>query len=138
MYRGVIIEESLSDKSPLEGLDIVSRSVEKVTKMHETPWLEQWTLDTVEIPEAKMETIAQILSKAIDLSHCGNWYCDFKNNDWHYVVFCNKVFKLNRKSLADYKAMQEYAKSIGLPKHQTPSFGGVDEQEFERINARKK
>ena len=126
MYKGVIIEESLSDKSLLQRLQIVAQEVEKVTPRHETPWLEEWTLDTVEVPETNIEAVAQNLSKVIDVSHCGNWYCDFKNADWHYVVFCKKVFKLNRKNPADYAAMQEYAESLGLPKHQMPSYSGAD------------
>ena len=132
MYKGTIIEESLSDKSPLKKLNITSQRIEKVAKEHETPWLKKWTLDTVEIPEADIEIIAHELSQAIDRTHCENWYCDFKNANWHYIIFYNKIFKLNRQSPADYKIMQEYAKSIGLPEHQTPTIYGVDKQELER------
>ena len=98
MYSGVIIEESLANKQALEGLNIVKQEVEQVTEGHETPWLTQWTCNTVEIPEADIDDVAQKLSEAIDTEFIGNWYCDFRNNDWHYVVFSGKIFKIDRKN----------------------------------------
>jgi hypothetical protein len=130
MYSGVIIEESLSNKQALEGLKIVKQEIEQVREAHETPWLTQWTCDTVEIPESEIETAVQKLSAAIDTEHIGNWYCDFKNDDWHYVVFSGKIFKLDRKKREDYDEMHKYAASIGLPEHQVPLFEGYDLQQL--------
>ena len=129
-YRGIIIEESLSNSDIIKELELINQEIEKVVEAHETPWLEQWTCDEVEIPEDKIDEIADRLSKAIDTEHIGNWYCDFKNDDWHYVVFSDKVFKLDRKNKDDYKKMQEYAKGIGLPEHQLPRYGGFDLQQL--------
>ena len=95
-YKGVIIEESLADKSAMEGLKVLIQEVEQVEEAHETPWLEKWTCDTVEIPESDIDAVAERLSKAIDMEHCENWYCDFKNDQWHYVVFFEKIFKSDR------------------------------------------
>lgn len=128
MYKGVIIEESLTSKGPLKGLKIVSQEVEKVTDEHETPWLEQWTCDTVEIPEEDIDRVVRNLSAAIDVKHCSNWYCDFRNENWHFVVFRERVFKINRKKREDYAEMQEYAKSLGLPEHQMPNYDLLDMQ----------
>lgn len=133
MYSGVIIEESLANKQALEGLNIVKQEVEQVTEEHETPWLAQWTCDTVEIPEAEIEAVVQKLSAAIDTEHIGNWYCDFKNNDWHYVVFSGKIFKIDRKKREAYDEMREYALSIGLPEHQLPMFEGFDLQQLAKF-----
>ncbi len=127
-YKGVIIEESLADKSALDGLKILIQEIEVVEEAHETPWLEKWTCDTVEVPEATIDEVTQRLASAIDIEHCGNWYCDFKNDNWHYVVFRDKIFKINRKSRDDYVKMQEYAASIGLPAHQMPNYEGFDLQ----------
>lgn len=128
MYKGVIIEESLSNKDALKGLKIVAQEVEKVTEAHETPWLEQWTCDTVEIPEENIDDVVRDLSASIDVKHCGNWYCDFRNEDWHYVVFRERIFKINRKRREDYAEMQKYAKELGLPEHQMPNYDAMDEQ----------
>lgn len=133
MYSGVIIEESLANRQALEGLNIVKQEVEQVTEEHETPWLAQWTCDSVEIPEADIESVVQKLSVAIDTEHIGNWYCDFRNNDWHYVVFSGRIFKIDRSKREAYDEMREYALSIGLPEHQLPNFEGFDLQQLAKF-----
>lgn len=133
MYSGVIIEESLANRRALEGLNIVKQEVEQVAEEHETPWLAQWTCDTVEIPEEDIESVVQKLSVAIDTEHIGNWYCDFRNNDWHYVVFSGRIFKIDRSKREAYDEMREYALSIGLPEHQLPNFEGFDLQQLAKF-----
>ena len=54
-YKGDIIEESLSDKSILKEVDIISTRVEKVADEHQTPWLSQWTLDTIEVSDSQAD-----------------------------------------------------------------------------------
>jgi len=133
MYSGVIIEESLANKQAMVGLKVLKQEIEDVTEGHETPWLSQWTCDTVEIPEAEIESVAQKLSEAIDIAHINNWYCDFRNNDWHYVVFAGRVFKIDRKDREAYSEMQEYARSIGLPEHQMPQYEAFDFQQLAKF-----
>lgn len=118
MYTGVIIEESLNDKSLLGLLKISSQKIEKVTGHHKTPWIEQWTLDTVEIPEEKAEVIAQSLSTSFDTSHQNSWYADFKNEHVHYVIFPNKVFKIDRSKPELYAQIASYGFSQGIPSYQ--------------------
>lgn len=120
-YEGIIIEESLTNLDILKELEIVHTEIEKVTEANETPWLEQWTMHTVVIKKDKMDEYAQKLSQLIDSKHCNNWYCDFKNEELHYVVFRNKVFKLDKHSKQDYINMKEYAIKLGLPEHQLPN-----------------
>jgi hypothetical protein len=131
-YIGVIVEESLSDNHVLAGLKILSTEVEAVTAQHATPWLERWTMDTVEIPESEIDSVAERVSKSFDSSHATSWYADFMSDRWHYVVFPGRVFRLDRGKATDYEAMAEYAASIGIPEHQVPKFeyGGVDRQAF--------
>ncbi len=126
-YKGVIIEESLVDISIIEELEVISHDVEMIKEEDETPWLDRWTMDTVLIPEEKIEEYAKRLSKLIDISHCSNWYCDFRNEKYHYVIFSNRIFCLDKTKKEDYKKMQEYAIGIGLPKHQLPNFNDLDE-----------
>ena len=93
-YRGVIIEESLVNKDVLKKVKIISTKVEKVTDEHQTPWLSQWTLDTIEISDNQADSLADKLSKALDPKH--GWYIDYRNDKYHYIIFKNKVFKLDR------------------------------------------
>lgn len=115
-YKGVIIEESLEDKSILKDIRILSTKVEKVTEEHRTPWITQWTLHTVEIPEEKVKGIAEKISKSLDSEHA--WYADFKNNTRHYIVFRDKVFFVDRQSKEQYDEAKQFGISLGIPEYQ--------------------
>ncbi|KKQ66957.1 MAG: hypothetical protein US86_C0002G0074 [Candidatus Daviesbacteria bacterium GW2011_GWA2_38_24] len=115
-YKGVIIEESLGNKDVLKLIKVLSTKVEKVTKSHQTLWLSQWTLHTVEIPEEKAELVANQLSKDLETEH--EWYADFKNSASHYIIFRNKVFKVNRNKSEEYEVVKKYGISLGIPDHQ--------------------
>ena len=115
-YTGVIIEESLSDKSILSEVKIVKTKVEKLNKRHKTPWVKQWTLHTVEIDEDDADIVAKKLSKSLDTSHESTWYADFKNKKIHYVIFPKKIFKVTKKE--QYKEVTKYGVSLGIPEYQ--------------------
>ena len=122
-YKGNIIEESLSDKSVLKEVKIISTRVEKVTDEHQTPWLSQWTLDTIEITENKAGSLAEKLSKALDPEH--GWYIDYRNDQYHFVIFKDKVFKIDRSKKSDYDEMIKYGLSVGTPDYQLPNFSDL-------------
>ena len=115
-FIGVIIEESLEDKSILKEIKIEKTKINKVIEKHKTPWLMQWTLHTVKIPEKQAERIAQELSKALESAH--NWYADFKNEELHFIVFRNKVFRIERASKEQYDEAKKYGLSLGIPEYQ--------------------
>lgn len=115
-YKGVIIEESLEDKSVLQGLKILETKVEEVTEGHKTPWVKQWTLHTVEIPEDRAGEIAEKLSHSLDSEHA--WYADFKNDSTHFIIFRNKVFKIDRSSKEQYGEATKYGLTLGIPDYQ--------------------
>ena len=115
-YQGVIIEESLSDISILKEIKIISVKIEQVTADHKTPWVKQWTLDTVEIPEDNAGNIAEELSKSLDKDH--SWYADFKNDTTHFIIFPNKIFKIDRTKIEEYNEATKYGISIGIPEYQ--------------------
>lgn len=117
-YKGTIIEESLKDKSILSEIKILNTKIEPVTGKHQTPWLKQWTLHKVEIPENKAEKVAGEISKVLDYSHKSAWYADFKNPEWHYIIFKDRVFKIGRGDEVGYRKAKEYGMSLGIPKHQ--------------------
>ena len=77
-FIGVIIEESLEDKSILNTLKILKTRIVEVNEKHKTPWVRRWTLDDIEVPENQADKIAVEISLALDSKH--SWYSDFKNS----------------------------------------------------------
>jgi len=115
-FKGVIIEESLEDKSVLKKMTIIQTKISQVTEKHKTPWIKQWTLHTVKITENDANTIAKELSLALDSKH--NWYADFKNDYYHYIIFKNKVFFIDRTQKEQYTIAKVYGLSLGIPEYQ--------------------
>ena len=115
-YKGVIIEESLSNTSVLQQVKIVNTKVEQVNEEHKTPWLKQWTLHTVEIEEGGVDDVAQTLSAGLEEEHA--WYADFKNPEYHYIVFRGKIFKVARNNQDGFRQAKEYGISLGIPEYQ--------------------
>ena len=115
-YQGVIIEESLENKSVLQDIKILETKLEEVTERHKTPWVTQWTLHTVEILEEKADQVAEKLSADLDKEH--EWYADYKNDQYHYIIYRGKVFKVDLKNPVLYKDAKQYGISIGIPEYQ--------------------
>jgi len=115
-FNGVIIEESLENKDVLQKVKIIKTKVEEVTEEHKTSWIKQWTLHTVEILENQANEIAEDLSKSLDSKH--DWYADFKNDKFHYIIFCNKIFKVDRSKPEQYNKVVKYGLSLGIPDYQ--------------------
>lgn len=116
-FEGIIIEESLTDNSVLNEVNIVSTKVEPVTESHQTPWIKQWTMHTVEVPKEKAAELAYRISKVLDKPH--NWYADFKTDTEHYVIYSDKVFHItDRTDKEQYEQATEYGISIGIPDYQ--------------------
>lgn len=108
----------MEDKTVLDEVKVLRTDVEKVTERHKTPWLIKWTLHTVEVPEQSREHVARQLSKAIVPKHKGSWYADFKNKETHYIIFRDKVFKVDRRSKEEYDQVNKYGEALGIPPYQ--------------------
>jgi len=117
-YIGTIIEESLVDKTLFKNIKILNTKVERVNSKHKTPWLNQWTLHKVEIDENKALEVAEAISQKLDYTHRTSWYADYKNELTHYIVFKDKIFKINRKSKEQYNEAKNYGLSLGIPEYQ--------------------
>ena len=115
-FVGVIIEESLEKKEVLKKVKILKTKIEKVTPQHQTPWLKRWTLHTVKIPDNQADAMATELSTSLDSQH--SWYADFKNDRFHYIIFRNKVFKVDRSKPEKYNDVTQYGLTLGIPEHQ--------------------
>jgi len=127
-YKGVIIEESLENKDILKkDVKILETKVEEVTEEHKTPWIKQWTLHTVEIPENQAKNVAEKISRALDSEH--DWYADYKNDTHHYIIFRNKIFFVDQQSKEQYDEAKKYGISLGIPEYQVDFHPEVKEWE---------
>lgn len=124
-FAGIIIEESLTDKTVLEMVNIVSTEVEPVTAGHKTPWVNQWTMHKVMIPAERAEAVANQLLDALDKQH--DWYADFKNDQIHYIVYQDKVFKIDRSKPEQYEAATRHGIARGIPAYQVDFSPHVEE-----------
>lgn len=116
-YKGVIIEESLEDRSFLKRIKIIETTIEPVTHKHNTPWVSQWTMYSIEIPKELGEELAEEISKLFDKNH-PRWYIDYKNDQYHFIIYDRKVFKVDLKNSVLYKDAKDYGISIGIPDYQ--------------------
>ena len=91
VLKGVIIEESLDDKSVLKDMNIIKTESEKVTPKHRTPWLSKWTCHKVEIPDEKTDEICDRLQKALDKTH--EWYIELKSGRYEITIFNDNIIK---------------------------------------------
>jgi len=123
-FKGTIIEESLEDRSVLNELNILRTDIKKVTQKYQTPWLKKWTLHLVEINGESADDIAQKLSHSLDSKHA--WYADYKNETTHYIIFKNKVFKIDRTNAGQYLEAKKYGISLGIPEYQVDFSPEVD------------
>lgn len=114
-HEGIIIEESLENTSVLKRVKILSTQVEPITDDHQTPWLTQWTIHTVEVAEDDVKEIAEEIRQSLDRAHSGSWYADFKNTTHHIVIFPEKVFIIDRTVQAEYDEVRQYGISLGIP-----------------------
>jgi hypothetical protein len=116
-FRGTIIKESLSNRDILNHIKIISTEIEEVTDKHQTPWVRQWTLYTVEIPESEARSVAEEIESSIDIAH-DSWYVDYRNDNHHYIIYSNKIFYIDRRSKEQYDEARRYGISLGIPEYQ--------------------
>lgn len=116
-FKGIIIEESLSNPSLLKEVTVTATDIEPVTEQHQTPWVKQWTMHTVEIPADQVSDVAEKISHTLDKDH--NWYADFKTDTEHFVIYTDKVFHItDRSDKNQYDQATAYGISIGIPDYQ--------------------
>jgi len=102
MYKGTIIENSLSDKGILDQ-----------TKIVKTWQDDDWTLHNVLIEEEQIPNLAKYIAD-------GPWYIHL----WHpggdevKVVFKDKIFDIKYSDKSTWAEAVAYGKSIGIPDEQ--------------------
>ena len=95
---------------------ILKTKVELVTEKHKTPWLKQWTLHTVEIKNEDSDEIAKRLMASLEEAH--NWYADYKNDKYHFIVYRDKFFKVDLTNPILYKEAKQHGIDLGIPEYQ--------------------
>ena len=97
-------------------VEIIDTKIEEVTEKHKTPWVKKWTLHTIEISKDKINDFSEKISLLLDSKH--NWYADFKNDKYHYIIFYKKVFKIDRRKNEEYLEATKYGINLGIPDYQ--------------------
>lgn len=102
MYKGVIVENSLADKSILDKLQIVRT------------WQDgSWTLYEVRVGEDQIAEIGKYLAN-------GPWYVHFwkPGEDDVKVVYKDKIFNIKYSDRSTWQDAVAYGKSVGIPDEQ--------------------
>jgi hypothetical protein len=113
VYSGTLIGESLRVGTELEGIPLTVTKVRRVC-VEDEPQL--WTLIYFEVAAARAANLAEVLSRVLE--HAGGWYCDFRSDDEVFVVFCDRIFRYRRGDRTARSAVEDYARSVGVPEAQ--------------------
>ena len=106
-YTGCIIEESLKDKTILDEFNILeTREDDGVSYI-------------VEIEDSKVEKILPKLKQSMVDEPI--WYIDLKNYDYHYIIFNDKIFKVDRDYPEQYEETKEYGLKGGILEEYLPN-----------------
>ena len=106
-YTGCIIEESLKDKTILNEFKIL----ETIT--------DDGTSYIVEAEDSEIDSIVLKLQAA--MSDEKIWYADLKNYDYHYIIYNDRIFKVNRDFPEHYEEAKEYGLKRGIPEDYLPN-----------------
>ncbi len=106
-YQGCIIEESLKDKSIIDEFDIIEEINDDGIM-----WI-------VETDESRLDDVLPGLQSA--MVDAPIWHCDLKCDDYHYIIFNDKIFKVNRDDGEQYEEAKKYGLKRGIPEEQLPN-----------------
>ncbi len=105
-YHGIIVEESLKDKS------ILNKIIKLGSKVADDA---DFTLLRVEVEEEKIEEIIKLVQR--NLVTRPVYYAHFYRDDELIVIFPEKIFRITPNKETWTEAV-EYGKSVGVPKEQ--------------------
>lgn len=107
-YKGIIIEESLSNSSVLEEIKVIS---ERTEPDQDNP-NETWHIYTVEVTRDMIEKLQTYLKRE------DGWYMHFWKERNIIVVFRDKMFEINYDDKETWKEAVDYGLSMGVPREQ--------------------
>lgn len=114
MFKGLLIKESLKDKSVLNRLVITKEESWDVDDaMPGQPAI--WNVAWFEVKDENITEIAQTLSRALEK---GKWYLDLTSETEKVVVFPGKVFRYIKGDVQSQLDAKVFGRSIGIPESQ--------------------
>lgn len=113
-FRGVLIKESLSDESVLNGLRLTN-STEFNQPQPSPDQPSRWTLIWFEGSDSEADSLAETLSRSLKPS---GWYVDFSTAIHKFVILPGKVFKYQLGDKQGEEAAKAFARSVGVPERQ--------------------
>jgi len=105
LYKGTIIEESLSDNRVLNDFKIIGFKISK----DENP-ADRWHLYTVSVNNEDIERLSEIIKP--------KWYMHFWKDRDIVAIFQGRKFEFNFDDKSSWAPVVEYGLSIGIPKEQ--------------------
>jgi len=109
-WKGVILEESLEDKSLIKLAKIISTDIENLEGEERI-----MTFHKIEVSDNNKE---KFIGQAIKTIKQG-FYIHVVKDKVMYIIFKNHMFKFS-KGYPELEEAREYGKSIGIPAEQMP------------------
>lgn len=111
VWRGVIIEESLEDKSLLNLAEIVETKKSTLENEAEAGTL---TFHKIEVSDAKKDSFLRAACKAVK----DRFYLHICNGGVMFVVYKNKMFRFSKKDAAKINEARKYGMAHGILREQ--------------------
>lgn len=107
IYSGCIIKESIKDISILDEFNIIETKDE------------DGIMYIVEINDNKIDDIIPKLKETMVDEPI--WYIDLKNYDYHYIIYNDKIFKVDRNYPQQYEEAKKYGLKRGILEEYLPN-----------------
>ncbi len=112
-FKGLLLKESLKDKSILEELEITKTDVWNISNAADYQ-PKVWTAIYFEGEVNRADEVAEKLSYSLK----PKWYANFSVDNKEYVIFPEKIFKYNKGDKEKRKEAEDYGRSLGIPESQ--------------------
>ncbi len=114
---GILIAESISKGSPLEGVTLQVHKVSRgdVGEVKAGQPL-TWTFIEFTVEDQVVADLVEALSRSLDPK--GGWYCDIRTTEETFVIFTRQVFRYARGDRQGRDEAEAYGRSVGVPEAQ--------------------
>lgn len=111
IWKGVLIEESLSDLSVLPNLNIIST---RTTSLENEANRREFHFHSLEVSPNNLDEVVEFITSNIK----DGWYFHLVNKEEMIVIFHNKVFNIHKNNQEEIDSARNYALSIGILREQ--------------------
>jgi len=114
---GVLIAESLSKSSPLEGVTLQVHKVSRGDVGDQSVGQPlTWTFIEFTVEDHVVSDLVETLSRSLVPTR--GWYCDFRSAEETFIVFVGRVFRYVRGDVEGRAEGDAYGRSVGVPEAQ--------------------